>query len=148
MTNSTAPDATSDNSLWKTPLPYMLGVAIIIMALIVFALSDLLCADREDSQNNDRYSEQVSAIRLGHGGESAVEYSRKTEMREIYKPKNSDEKDEKLVVIMAGDDLPSFIAMPASVSAKWKGAQHLLCGDLFQSVILWNKSFGYVYTSL
>jgi hypothetical protein len=96
----------------------MLGVAIIIMALIVFALSDLLCADREDSHNNDRYSEQVSAIRLGHGGESAVEYSRKTEMREIYKPKNSDEKDEKLVVIMAGDDLPSFIAMPASVSAK------------------------------
>lgn len=118
MTNFTAPHAASDNSLWKTPLPYMLGVAIIILALIVFALSDLLCSDREDSDNNDRYLEQVSAIRLGHGGEPAVEYSRKTEMREIYKPNYSDEKDEKLVVIMAGDELPRFIAMPASASTK------------------------------
>lgn len=129
MRNSTAPHAASDSSLWKTPLPYVLGVAIIIMALIVFALSDLLCSDREDSDNNDRYSEQVRAITSGHGGESAVENGRKSEMREIYRPNYSDDKDEKLVVIMAGDELPSFIAMPASVSAKWKRPEHF-CVDI------------------
>jgi hypothetical protein len=83
------------------------------MALIVFALSDLLCSRREDSDNNY----QVSTIRLGLGSESTVEHGRKSEMREIYAPNYSGD-EEKLIVIMAGDELPSFIAMPTSVSAK------------------------------
>jgi hypothetical protein len=114
MRNFTAPYDASNSSLWETPLPYVLGGAIIIMALIVFALSDLLCSRREDSDNNY----QVSTIRLGLGSESTVEHGRKSEMREIYAPNYSGDKEEKLIVIMAGDELPSFIAMPTSVSAK------------------------------
>jgi hypothetical protein len=118
MRNFTAPYDASNSSLWKTPLPYVLGGAIIVMALILFTLSDLFCSHREDSNNNGRYSEQVSTIRLGHGSESTIEYGRKNEMREIYTPNYSDDKEEKLIVIMAGDELPSFIAMPTSVSVK------------------------------
>jgi len=60
----------------------------------------------------------VSTIRSGLGSESTAEHGRKSEMREIYAPNYSGDKEEKLIVIMAGDELPSFIAMPTSVFAK------------------------------
>jgi len=109
MRNITTPYVVTTSSLWKTPLPYVLGGAIFIMFLIVFALSDLVCSFGKDSRDVDP-SRPVIESTLNSGGMN--------EMTRNSAPDYSDDMEEKVIVIMAGDEHPTFIAMPTSVSAK------------------------------
>jgi hypothetical protein len=77
--------------LWRTPTPYLfLGFAM-MMALIAVALLVLVCTRRKPSAGSSRR------------GSSAGEASARGGMSPL-------DREPKVVVIMAGDDMPSFIA--------------------------------------
>ncbi|PUZ59863.1 hypothetical protein GQ55_4G077300 [Panicum hallii var. hallii] len=78
-------------SLWRTPTPYLfLGFAL-MMGLIVVALLALICTRR------------LSSSRRGAGGEEKA-----ASVRGVLVP--LDREAPGVVVIMAGDALPSFLA--------------------------------------
>uniref|UniRef100_A0ACD5ZDI4 Uncharacterized protein n=1 Tax=Avena sativa TaxID=4498 RepID=A0ACD5ZDI4_AVESA len=92
--------------LWRTPTPYLfLGFAL-MMGLIAVALLILVCTRRKPTGSSRRGS--------GAGAESA---SARGAMAPL-------DREPKVVVIMAGDDMPSFLAsarpfaFPAAVNAK------------------------------
>jgi hypothetical protein len=116
MRNITAPYAATSSSVWETPLPYVLGGAVFIMALIVFALNDLVCSFGKDS--GDAGPSEVNNTRSGQVSESTVESGGINTMMKNSTADYSGPQEEKIIVIMPGDEQPSFIAMPTSVSAK------------------------------
>ncbi|EOA15643.1 hypothetical protein CARUB_v10005898mg [Capsella rubella] len=84
-------------SPWHSPVPYLFGGLAAMLGLIAFALLILACSywrvsssGEEDGQNVDEEKESRS------GGKAA-----------------SGAYEEKFLVIMAGEDLPRFIATPA-----------------------------------
>jgi hypothetical protein len=78
--------------LWRTPTPYLfLGFAM-MMALIAVALLMLVCTRRKPSSGSSR-----------RGSGAAEEASARVAMPPL-------DREPKVVVIMAGDDMPSFIA--------------------------------------
>lgn len=91
MRNSTAPPQRFDTPVWKTPAPYILGAAGSVIALIVFAFFLLVCSCWRDSRSP---SEENNVI-AGNGTESTIECG---------------EINETVVVIMAGEEKPTFIA--------------------------------------
>ncbi|GLJ53432.1 hypothetical protein SUGI_1139490 [Cryptomeria japonica] len=84
------------HSLWRSPVPYLMGGLGVMIALILFALLLLLCShynhnSREhESENNEM-------------GKENMEVDGCDEM-------------ERVVVIMAGNDNPTFIAKPSSIA--------------------------------
>jgi hypothetical protein len=98
MRNITVPSDTRTLSVWKTPAPYVLCGAAFIIASTAFLLIFLICSAMKSSHS--RQSEETN-MKSVQGRESNI---------------CSDEKDEKLVVIMAGDAMPSYIATPSSLS--------------------------------
>jgi hypothetical protein len=80
--------------LWRTPTPYLfLGFAM-MMALIAVALLVLVCTRRKPSGSSRR----------GSGGAAeSMEASKRGTMAPL-------DREPKVVVIMAGDDMPSFLA--------------------------------------
>lgn len=84
--------------VWKSPVPYLFGGLGIMLALISAALVVLICSYRK------RAYHQSSA--------SAQEQDPNT------KPTNSDTTDSepKVVVIMAGDNNPTYLANPTASS--------------------------------
>ncbi|KAM3192568.1 hypothetical protein ACQJBY_069656 [Aegilops geniculata] len=94
--------------LWRTPTPYLfLGFAL-MMGLIAVALLVLVCTRRKPSGSSRR----------GSAGEDASARG----MAPL-------DREPKVVVIMAGDDLPSFLAsarpfaLPVAVTAADAGEQ-------------------------
>jgi len=100
MRNISVPCEARTFSVWQTPAPYVLSGAGFIVALIAFGFAFLVCSYRRNSHS--RQSEEIN-MRTVHGRESDI---------------CSDDKEEKLIVIMAGDAMPSYIATPSFLSAK------------------------------
>uniref|UniRef100_A0ACD5UH34 Uncharacterized protein n=1 Tax=Avena sativa TaxID=4498 RepID=A0ACD5UH34_AVESA len=95
--------AQANPGLWRTPTPYLfLGFAL-MMALIAVALLILVCTRRKPAGSSRHGSESASA----RGAMAPLD------------------REPKVVVIMAGDDMPSFLAsarpfafpFPAAVGA-------------------------------
>ncbi|KAK1611476.1 hypothetical protein QYE76_035149 [Lolium multiflorum] len=81
--------------LWRTPTPYLfLGFAL-MMGLIAVALLMLFCTRRKPSSGASR--------RESGAAESASASARGIQMAPL-------DREPKVVVIMAGDDMPSFLA--------------------------------------
>uniref|UniRef100_A0ACD5UHY3 Uncharacterized protein n=1 Tax=Avena sativa TaxID=4498 RepID=A0ACD5UHY3_AVESA len=79
--------------LWRTPTPYLfLGFAL-MMGLIAVALLILVCTRRKPT----------GSLRRGSGTAAAESASARGAMAPL-------DREPKVVVIMAGDDMPSFIA--------------------------------------
>jgi hypothetical protein len=97
MRNISAPSDARALSVWKTPAPYVLCGAAFIIALTAFLLISLICSEMKSSHS--RQSEETNMKSL-QGRESNI----------------CSHEDEKLVVIMAGDTMPSYIATPSSLS--------------------------------
>ena len=113
MRNITAPHNTSQASMWSSPVPYLLGGVCFMVALIAFALIILACSFLKffccasNSQGNN--------VRSGQSEESNDGSSEKNESLENIMSSCSDDKQlQKVVVIMAGEDTPTFIANPTS----------------------------------
>ncbi|XP_054800414.1 protein GLUTAMINE DUMPER 2-like [Prosopis cineraria] len=87
--------------LWKSPIPYLFGGLAIMMALISVALVVLIC-----SYSKRAYSQSHSP---SSAGEDTVT---KQAM-----PKNPEtESEPRVLVIMAGDRNPTYLAKPTSGS--------------------------------
>ncbi|KAM3192562.1 hypothetical protein ACQJBY_069653 [Aegilops geniculata] len=77
-------------AFWRTPTPYLLLGFALMMGIIAVALLVLVCTDSKPSG---------SSSRRGSAGEDASARG----MAPL-------DREPKVVVIMAGDDLPSFLA--------------------------------------
>ncbi|GLJ43141.1 hypothetical protein SUGI_0895370 [Cryptomeria japonica] len=86
------------HSLWRSPVPYLMGGIGTMLVLIFFALFLLVCSDCSRKQENEH-----------HGGE-------KDEMDKEERH-GCGEMEERVIVIMAGHENPSFIAKPSSLEA-------------------------------
>ncbi|KAJ4913659.1 Protein GLUTAMINE DUMPER 1 [Raphanus sativus] len=104
-TTSASPSSSADHraapqSPWHSPIPYLFGGLAAMLALITFALLILACSywrlsfsGAEDGQSGgaeDEEKESRSGDKAANGGY-----------------------EEKFLVIMAGDNMPRFIATPA-----------------------------------
>ncbi|GLJ43145.1 hypothetical protein SUGI_0895440 [Cryptomeria japonica] len=92
--------ASSTGSSPHSPIPYLLGGIGAMLALVIFSLLLLVCSMLRRSSRND------------HGGTEKIEMGKK-----INHGNGCDEMEKRVVVIMAGDDNPTFIAEPASIAA-------------------------------
>ncbi|KAM7276168.1 hypothetical protein ACFE04_018034 [Oxalis oulophora] len=89
-------------SPWHSPVPYLFGGLAAMLGLIAFALLLLACSYwRLSGQLGDGEDEDVE-----NGSEKRKEYDEKP-LNKVY--------EEKILVIMAGDVRPSFLATPSAV---------------------------------
>lgn len=109
-------------SPWHSPVPYLFGGLAAMLGLIAFALLILACSYWRLSTPGDDSGE-------GNGGRVYEE----KESRSGEKAANASH-EEKILVIMAGDDLPRFLATPA--------ANKCLCGHEGKMVISKEDSGG------
>ncbi|ESQ32533.1 hypothetical protein EUTSA_v10005496mg [Eutrema salsugineum] len=88
---------TTKVEIWKSPIPYLFGGLSLLLLLIALALLSLVCTHKKSpsssSNNNDPIEED----------DDAGDMEAKITMAE-YSPK--------IVVILAGDDRPSCLAVP------------------------------------
>lgn len=93
------------HSPWHSPMPYLFGGLAAMLGLIAFALLILACSYwKLSGRLNNSGERDIEA-----GGEEKMENSGKESMPVVL--------DEKIVVIMAGDLKPSFLATPMSSRA-------------------------------
>lgn len=111
MRNDISP-ASGHVSVTKSPVPYLLGGVGAMLLLIAFALIILACSYLRDSategQEHNRSSEHHN-VELVRGG--------KNEMGVVMSNDSEGSEDMRVIVIMAGDENPTFIAKPTSVTA-------------------------------
>ncbi|KAL5582040.1 hypothetical protein UlMin_014482 [Ulmus minor] len=88
---ATAVDAGFRN--WNTPIPYLFAGLALMLGLITVALAILACSYRKSSPNSETPSQEKPA----NTPENVVVDS-----------------EPKIVVIMAGDDNPTYLAKPIS----------------------------------
>ncbi|XP_021723807.1 protein GLUTAMINE DUMPER 2-like [Chenopodium quinoa] len=102
---SIAPGATTvtPRSPWHSPVPYLFGGLAAMLGLIAFALLILACSYWRLSRDNDpqQQSNEGGDLESGEKGEG------------VSKINGAPVFEEKIVVIMAGNDKPTFLATPA-----------------------------------
>ncbi|XVE78625.1 hypothetical protein DITRI_Ditri13aG0161300 [Diplodiscus trichospermus] len=80
--------------LWKSPIPFLFGSLAIVLLLIIVSLVMLLCSYRKSSGSPPEGSEEKSA----KDSISAIDA------------------EPKIVVIMAGNNKPTYLATPVTSS--------------------------------
>ncbi|GLJ43131.1 hypothetical protein SUGI_0895050 [Cryptomeria japonica] len=101
-------DIVAPQSVWHSPVPYLLGGLGSMIALLAFALIILACSfwrnpttpsqemidnSRSDSRMDEKNEMMMNGLHCSEGDNC-----------------------EKVIVIMAGEDMPTFIAKPTSIS--------------------------------
>ncbi|CAA7047480.1 unnamed protein product [Microthlaspi erraticum] len=81
--------------IWKSPVPYLFGGLSLLLLLIALALLSLLCTNRKSPSDNDN---PIDEEENGAGDKEP-----KTIVEECLP---------KIVVILAGDDKPTCLAVP------------------------------------
>ena len=105
-TSSLTTSPSQHSSTWHSPVPYLFGGLAAMLGLIAFALLILACSYWKlsgqllNEENAERDLESVAGEKQG---DSANKDSVK-----VY--------EEKILVIMAGDDKPTFLATPKASS--------------------------------
>ncbi|XVE78626.1 hypothetical protein DITRI_Ditri13aG0161400 [Diplodiscus trichospermus] len=90
--NSTAVITGAGFRYWKSPIPYLFGGLAVMLGLIAVALIILTCSYKEPPSNSS--------------GEAEEKPSKQVTMQLEMEPK--------IVVIMAGDENPTYLAKPVS----------------------------------
>ncbi|CAN8284176.1 unnamed protein product [Cochlearia groenlandica] len=106
-------------SPWHSPVPYLFGGLAAMLGLIAFALLILACSYWRFSTSGEDSGE-------GDGEEKESRLGDKTAKMDQY--------EEKILVIMAGDDLPRFLATPA--------ANKCVCGGLEGKMVISTEDGG------
>ncbi|PWA21284.1 hypothetical protein CTI12_AA629600 [Artemisia annua] len=94
-------------SPWHSPVPYLFGGLAAMMGLIAFALLVLACSYWKISGHFDHQDRDIESGNVSNN-------------TQISPPQNNNnehelrEKEEKLFVIMAGEEKPTFLATPSS----------------------------------
>ena len=78
--------------LWKSPVPYLFGSLAITLLLIAVALIILVCSYRKRASNSSGEDEEKPAMKMMNN--------------------TGVDSEPKIVVIMAGDDKPTYLAKP------------------------------------
>ncbi|KAK9273542.1 hypothetical protein L1049_018352 [Liquidambar formosana] len=105
--------ANMQRSPWHSPVPYLFGGLAAMLGLIAFALLILACSYWKLSGHLDN----------GEGGERDLENGDDKaggDAGKVHRPVY----EEKIVVIMAGDEKPTFLATPMSSRASSFGANN------------------------
>lgn len=102
-TISTSALVTGAPNLWKSPVPYLYGGVAIMIVLIAGALVILVCSHRKpaSSRSSGREGGEMPAL-MPTNNEVTVQQL---------------DAEPKIVVIMAGDDKPTYIAKPVTASS-------------------------------
>ncbi|RZC69934.1 hypothetical protein C5167_033066 [Papaver somniferum] len=100
------PEASAEG-WWKSPNPYLFGGLAIMLCLIAVALIILVCSYRKTSSNDRFYNDG-----------NDLEKARKLD----FSPR---EMEPKFVVIMAGNENPTFLAEPTLSSSAHQNLQQL-----------------------
>ncbi|GLJ30554.1 hypothetical protein SUGI_0604990 [Cryptomeria japonica] len=95
--NSTATSASS-HSQWRWPVPFLFGGLVAMLVLIAFAFVILACS-------------YCTSKNVQNAPDSTAD-----ELKEV----SVEDDEEKVVVIMAGNDIPTFLAKPASTNFQIK----------------------------
>lgn len=97
---ASAPLSMQDKSPWHSPVPYLFGGLAAMLGLIAFALLILACSYWKLSSRLDNSDElPESDLEAGDGPTGNVK-----EAQVVF--------DEKCLVIMAGQDIPTYLATP------------------------------------
>ncbi|KAE8652215.1 hypothetical protein Csa_021923 [Cucumis sativus] len=104
--NTPEPPAASQRTPWHSPVPYLFGGLAAMLGLIAFALLILACSywklsiqsEERDGDNRDLESANI--------GELEEEKIKQHQTNKIF--------EEKILVIMAGDQNPTFLATPVT----------------------------------
>ncbi|KAL3744090.1 hypothetical protein ACJRO7_013358 [Eucalyptus globulus] len=108
-TMTTPPTAAAQRSPWHSPVPYLFGGLAAMLGLIAFALLILACSYW-------RLSGYLEGN--GEGGDRDIEAGEaKNDEDDETKKKKEAAFEEKILVIMAGQVKPTFLATPVSSSA-------------------------------
>ncbi|GKU87437.1 hypothetical protein SLEP1_g1832 [Rubroshorea leprosula] len=94
-----------EKSPWHSPLPYLFGGLAAMLGLIAFALLILACS----------YWRLPGRLDNDEGGERDLESGEKEGTDAAKQPAKVDE--EKILVIMAGQEKPTFLATPVTTKA-------------------------------
>lgn len=99
------PSAVSGIHSWNSPLPYLFGGLAVMLGLIALALIILACSYKKSSTTTDE--EQQRSSSSSSDDDVIEEKSPKLVLQpsEIMEPR--------IVVIMAGDQNPTYLAKPA-----------------------------------
>jgi hypothetical protein len=92
---------------WSTPTPYLFIGFAIVMSLIAVALAELLCSRRKEGQSREEDQEVIA-----QAGMMSVR---------VLAP--LDRESPKVIVVMAGDDAPSFLASATPLAFTRKAAK-------------------------
>lgn len=85
---------TTTIKLWKSPITFLFGSLAIVVLLIVVSLVMLVCSNRKSSGNSPNQTEEKRAKDIG----SVLDA------------------EPKIVVVMAGNDKPTCLANPATIT--------------------------------
>ncbi|KAF7803136.1 protein GLUTAMINE DUMPER 6-like [Senna tora] len=91
--------SSSSIRVWKSPIPYLFGGLVLMLALISVALVVLICSYRKRTLQSSSSSSSLSLSKLPM-------------------PKNPqilESSEPNVVVIMAGDDNPTYLANPTTI---------------------------------
>ncbi|KAK2663143.1 hypothetical protein Ddye_001717 [Dipteronia dyeriana] len=93
-TNHTTTSTTIN--VWNSPIPYLFGSLAVVLMLIAVALILLVCS----------FKKQSSSLSSNSGSDENASEKPAIILKVV-------DPEPKIVVIMAGDEKPSFLAMPA-----------------------------------
>jgi len=111
---ATPPAIAQPRSPWHSPVPYLFGGLAAMLGLIAFALLILACSYWRLSSRLDSENEGNDQRDLESGNEKEGSNPGKAEKR-VY--------EEKFLVIMAGNQKPTFLATPVCSKVSSSGAQ-------------------------
>ncbi|KAH7574003.1 hypothetical protein JRO89_XS03G0237600 [Xanthoceras sorbifolium] len=109
---SPPPAVTQQGSAWHSPVPYLFGGLAAMLGLITFALMILACSywklsGRVENRAGDDGNGEGDLER--GGGEKDSDGGESSKAAKVY--------EEKILVIMAGDEKPTFLATPVVCSS-------------------------------
>jgi hypothetical protein len=114
----------------QSPVPYLIGVVAALIGLVTFALLILVCSFKkqsgliEESNSGGHYNNTAAAVesRQVEESNSGAHDNNTAAVVECLEKKieicREDTDQAKVIVIMAGDEKPTFLAEPAMLRAR------------------------------
>jgi hypothetical protein len=107
--NSTISVNALHNTLWHSPAPYLLGGVCVIVLLLALAFILLIWSNLRTASNEDSSNEGAHMINIEDGEKNAETRLFGCDKKTV----------ESVIVIMAGDERPSFLATPTILLSEY-----------------------------
>ncbi|XP_017417853.1 protein GLUTAMINE DUMPER 4 [Vigna angularis] len=107
------PGSVTGIKIWKSPIPYLFGGLALMLALISVSLVILVCSYRKRDSSPESSSSSSEAENMKSQPMTKILYT------------NS---EPEVVVIMAGDHNPTYLAKPSTTSSSASSSVYCTCG--------------------